>query len=370
MDAKIAHYVENCIDCKSCMKGCPILHAHTDSPKTLLMHFTTQKPEAHVAFSCATCGLCAHVCPKDIDFGEVFQESKQTYAHDKKILKNYGYGAVIFHQKSSFSKLFSTTKRFHTGEFTHVAFMPGCALSAYSPKLVYAIFDYLRSKLSGIGIIQQCCGTPTRMMGNMEQFQKYHSKLEADLAQMGATTVVTACENCFMSIKNHAPHINIVSLYTLLNEIGVPEGVQGKYVAFPKVALHDPCPTRFERALQEDVRALMKTIGLTFEEFKFNRDKTQCCGSGGMMELTAPHLAKAQMKSRAEQTACQNIVSYCQSCAESMSKGGKNGLHLLDFIFSEHMPSSQPKKGTLSKWLNRYRARRMADKLSSCKGEA
>jgi Fe-S oxidoreductase len=343
------------------MQGCPMLHSFTHSPKTLLHRFTTEKPSSTMSFSCATCGLCAHTCPQDIDFGEVFEHAKKEYANDKKVLKKYGYGAVVFHQKSSFSKLFSTAKRFTQGEHTHVAFMPGCALASYSPKLVYSIFEYLRSQLSGIGIIQQCCGTPTRMMGDEEQFKRYHSQLESELEAMGVNTVVSACENCYMSIKNHAPQIKIVSLYSLLRDIGVPESAQNAYAAFPKVALHDPCPTRFEGKLHDDVRALMRTIGLAYEEFKANREKTLCCGSGGMLELTNPALAQEQMRTRAHQTECESIVSYCQSCAESMSKGGKKGLHLLDFIFSD--TREQIAQGGIKKWYNRYRSRRMIDHL-------
>lgn len=311
-----------------------MLYSFTISPKTLLTHFTTELPSTDMAFSCTNCGLCAQACPCDIDFGAIFTASKKNYAEDKNVLKKYGYGGVIFHQKSSFSKLFSTTKTFHQGAYTHMAFMPGCALSSYSPRLVHTVFAYLRSKCSGMGIIQQCCGTPTRMMGDMAQFHTYHSQLEADLAKMGATTVVTACENCFMSLKTYAPHIKIVSLYSLLHEIGLPEASENRFANAPKMALHDPCPTRFERGLHEDVRALLRTLGLPFEEFKQNREKTQCCGSGGMLELTSPALAYEQMKSRAHQTACESIVSYCQSCAESMSRGGKNGVHLLDLIFN------------------------------------
>ena len=345
------------------MNGCPMLYNFTGSPKLLLGNFTTQKPTSDMAFSCANCGLCAKVCPEDIDFGAIFTASKEVYAEDKKVLKNYGYGGVIFHQKSSFSKLFSTTKKFTTGEYTHMAFMPGCALSSYSPSLVHTVFDYLRSKCSGIGIIQQCCGTPTRMMGDMEQFQKYHSQLEADLEKMGATTVVTACENCFMSIKTYAPHIKIISLYSLLAQIGLPETSQGRHRNTPKMALHDPCPTRYEKQIHSDVRKLLTHIALPFEEFKFNREKTLCCGSGGMLELTHGALAQEQMKTRANQSECESIVSYCQSCAESMSKGGKNGVHLLDLIFNPTFEVKQEETGPLKKWYNRFVSRQMIARL-------
>lgn len=340
-----------------------MLSSFTGSPKQLLTHFTTELPSSQMAFACANCGLCVHTCPRDIDFGAIFTASKKSYAEDKKVLKKYGYGGVIFHQKSSFSKLFSTTKKFTTGEYTHMAFMPGCALSSYSPRLVHDVFHYLQSKCSGMGIIQQCCGTPTRVMGDMKQFKLYHSQLEADLEKMGATTVVTACENCFMSLKNYAPHINIVSLYSLLAQIGLPEEAKERHKNVPKMALHDPCPTRYERAIQADVRTLLEQIGLPYEEFIYNRERTLCCGSGGMLELTHPSLAREQMKIRAHQTKCESIVSYCQSCAESMSKGGKNGVHLLDLIFNPKFEMKQEEQGSLKKWYNRFASRQMISAL-------
>ncbi|AHJ12171.1 putative 4Fe4S cluster binding protein [Sulfurospirillum multivorans DSM 12446] len=349
------------------MKGCPMLYSFTISPKKLLTKFTTELPTSDMAFACANCGLCAHMCPQDIDFGKVFTASKTTFADDKNVLKKYGYGAVIFHQKSSFSRLFSTTKKFTTGEYTHMAFMPGCALSSYSPSLVHSVFSYLRSKCSGIGIIQQCCGTPTRMMGDMAQFKMYHSQLERDLEKMGATTVVTACENCFMSIKTYAPHIKIVSLYSLLEQIGLPESAKERHKNAPKMALHDPCPTRYEKEIHKDVRTLLAQLGLPYEEFKQNREKTLCCGSGGMLELTHSGLAHEQMRSRANQTACESIVSYCQSCAESMSKGGKNGVHLLDLIFNPDFAMKQEAQGVLKKWYNRFSSRQ---KIHALKDDA
>ena len=334
-----------------------MLYSVTASPKTLLTELKTKSPSADMAFSCANCGLCAEVCPKDIDFGEVFTASKEVYAHDKTVMKKYGYGGVIFHQKSSFSPLFSATKSFHKGAYTHMAFMPGCALSAYSPKLVHDVFSYLRSRCQGIGMIQQCCGTPTRMMGDMAQFGKYHTQLENDLSSMHATTVVTACENCYMSLKQYAPHIKTISLYSLLVEIGLPKSAIERHKLAPTMALHDPCPTRYEKEIHDDVRVLLKTIGLPYEEFKHNREKTLCCGSGGMLELSHPSLARIQMKTRAEQTKREHIVSYCQSCAESMSKGGKTGVHLLDLIFNPTFSMKQEEQGFFKKWFNRFKAR-------------
>ena len=39
------HNIEDCIDCKKCMKGCPMLDDFTSSPKSLLQSFKEAKPE-------------------------------------------------------------------------------------------------------------------------------------------------------------------------------------------------------------------------------------------------------------------------------------------------------------------------------------
>lgn len=356
---------DKCIDCNSCMKGCLLLDEFTSSPKELLKDFKGARSAANISFSCASCNYCESVCPEDISFKEHFYKAKKEYAKSDTILNSFGYKAILFHQKNSFSKLFTSKTKFTTGEFKNMAFMPGCALSSYSPKMVKKIYAHLKEELPGIGVIQQCCGLPTRVLGDMGRFDKLYSYLEADLANMGCDTVVTACENCYMSLKELSPHIKVKSLYEVLDSIELPASTCKGYEDSPKVALHDPCPTRYETVLHVSVRSLMDKLGLQYEEFKHNRKKTECCGSGGMLELTNPKLALKQINSRANQTDCDVIVSYCQSCSESMTKGGKYGVHILDLIYNDRMKDKmkQKKNGTAKKWFNRYVSKKMIEKL-------
>ena len=182
---------------------------------------------------------------------------------------------------------------------------------------------------------------------------------------MEVDTVITACENCYMSLKEFSPNIKTVSLYDTLDDIGIPKNKENAYIKHKNVALHDPCPTRNEYTLHRSVRNIFDKLGLRYEEFKNNREKTECCGSGGMLELTNPKLASEQMNSRANQTKCDTIVSYCQSCSESVSKGGKNGVHILDLIFSdeEKKDFTQKKNGLVKKWYNRYKSKKMIERL-------
>lgn len=356
---------ENCIDCKLCMKGCLMLDEFTTSPKNLLLDFKQNSPITDISFSCATCDYCFSVCPSDISFKEVFKQAKIEHAKNDKILKSYGYKSILFHQKNSFSKFFTAKTKFKVGDYKHIAFMPGCALSSYSPKLVHKIYTHLNSVLPGINILQQCCGQPTRIVGDMKRFDNLYSKLEADIDFMEVDTIVTACENCYVSLKEFSPQVKVISLYETLVKYGIPKEKKGAYSAFKKVALHDPCPTRHEKSLHVNTRILLDMIGLGYEEFKNNKEQTECCGSGGMLELTNSKLSLHQMNSRANQTKCDTIVSYCQSCCESMSKGGKNGVHILDLIFLDKVGKSfiQKKNSVVKKWFNRYKSKKIIEKL-------
>lgn len=347
------------------MTGCSMLEEFTDSPKSLLFDFTNNTPSSNMSFSCATCGYCESVCPEDISFKNLFSKAKQEYAKEDTTLFNFGYKSVLFHQKNSFSKLFTAKTKFHDGKYKHMAFMPGCALSSYSPQLVKNVYNHLNTLLPGINVLQQCCGQPTRIVGDMNRFDKLYSKLESDIQYMQADTIVTACENCYITLKHHSPHLKVVSLYEVLAEVGIPKHKENFYHNFEKIALHDPCPTRYEKKLQDSVRDVLSLLGIPYEEFKNNRNKTECCGSGGMLELTNAKQAKKQMTSRAQQTQCDTIISYCQSCAESMNKGGKNGVHILDLIFTQTNEKyfQQKKNSVLGKWYNRYKSKRMVEKL-------
>lgn len=356
---------EDCTDCKSCMKGCLLLDDFTNSPKSLLTSFKDLSPEADISFSCATCNYCHTVCPEDISFQDVFIKSKVEHAKEDKTLNSFGYKVVKFHQKTSFSKLFTSKTKFTTGEYKNVAFMPGCALSSYSPNLVKEIYKHLRTVLPGINIIQQCCGQPTKTVGDNKRFDAYYKRFENDISYMDVDVVVNACENCNIILKENSPDIKAVTLYEVLDKYGIPKEKEHAYSSIKSIALHDPCPTRNLDSLHQSVRNLLNLMDVNFEEFKHNRKKTECCGSGGMLELTNPKLAIKQMKSRANQTKCENIITYCQSCSESMIRGGKNGMHILDLIFTDKIePDFKQKQfGTVAKWHNRYKTKRIIDKM-------
>ena len=82
--------------------------------------------------------------------------------------------------------------------------------------------------------------------------------------------------------------------------------------------------------------------------------------------MTNPQLSKKQTNKRANESKTDNIVTYCESCCESMLSVNKQTLHILDFMFNEdvlkYKTFTQDKSSTIKKWKNRYTGIKLANK--------
>ncbi len=98
-------------------------------------------------------------------------------------------------------------------------------------------------------------------------------------AALGRPRVVLACSSCYQVFKRNLLDVDIISLWTLMAEQGVPAGaVPG---AGRTVSIHDACTTRYEAQLQDSIRSLLRQLDYRVEELPRSRARTPCCGYGG-----------------------------------------------------------------------------------------
>jgi Fe-S oxidoreductase len=358
-----------CIGCKKCMKNCIMLDNYCSSPKELFGKIIrNSEVDVEIPYSCNLCNLCVEVCPKNINQKQLYLEiRKYIFTTHKRAIGPLGNTVVKFHQKSSFSKLFSVSSK-AIEEESKAAFIPGCSLMSYSPEIVMKTYKYLQNIIPGIKIILKCCGNPTHTMGDEKGFKQYYSQLDQEIQKLKVTEIITTCPNCLVSIKKNSPNLKISTVWEKINENIIPESLLNKYVDVDiKFSLHDPCPTRDENNTQVAVRQIIKKMGLKMEEFKFSKRQTLCCGAGAMVGVTNNKLAVNHMNKRASEAPSDHILTYCQTCAESLSIGEKNAVHLLDLMFNEEMFSNlgfqQRKNNTIEKWINRYKGKRKIEKI-------
>ena len=348
-----------CVNCKLCFKSCPMMKEYSSSPKELMEEIIKNKSvDKNIPYSCMACNVCKVKCPKDIDLKEMFYNlRKDVISNDSKNLKGLGYNTIKFHQINSFSSIFSSN---YINGNTKKVFLPGCSLSSYSPDIVMKTYDYLKSNIEDISLLIKCCGKPTLAMGDEKKFKDYYSKLEKIFKENEIEEVIVACANCLDTIKNNSKDIKVTSLWSVINEIKIPSELINNYDDISKeFSLHDPCPIRYEIKIHDDVRNILNDLGVKVVEFDKNIEKSECCGAGAMVRVTNPAISIKQTKKRASEAKSDTVVSYCQSCCESMLSVGKNSLHILDFIFNDDVINknkfTQDKTSVIHKWKMRYK---------------
>lgn len=107
------HIVQNCTECKRCMGDCPFLQAYCQSPKTLFQQILATEStqlDAKIPYSCLLCGHCTFVCPQHLALNDAFLSIRQDLMKEQKLpLKSLK--SVLFHQKFSTSRLFTTVHK-------------------------------------------------------------------------------------------------------------------------------------------------------------------------------------------------------------------------------------------------------------------
>ncbi|SHJ58194.1 Fe-S oxidoreductase [Hathewaya proteolytica DSM 3090] len=350
---------EKCIGCKQCMKGCPMLDKFCSSPKELLGGLKdTGEFNYSLPYSCMLCGYCTEVCPASVDLTNLFLQLRRDTVniYNGKLPRDLNTFVLDFHQKFSFSKLFTSDIENLQSD---TIFFPGCGLLSYSQSIVENTYEYLRSKIQGIGIYTKCCGKPTNALGKENKFNEYYSILDKEFKDKGVKRIITGCQNCFNTISCNSKDIEVISLWQVLAELGIPEEKKNICEDVETVfTIHDPCTTRGQEIVHNSVRKVLDDLGLKVEEMTFNKDRTLCCGSGGMVQVTQSQIANEHILRRANEAKTEYIITYCQECVESMRKGGKKSYHILDLLFRDDFRNTkQINQKLLSRWINRYKVK-------------
>lgn len=251
---------------------------------------------------------------------------------------------------------------------TKRVFIPGCSLPSYKPALVEEVLKYLQERLPGTGAILKCCGKPTKALGQEEKFKERYGQLQAEIDRLGAEEIIVACQSCFLTMTEYSPKQKVISLWELLPEIGLPKEAIGKGKDSDIVfAIHDSCPTRNRTTIHDGIRWIMDELGYKYEEPPHTRENTRCCGFGGMVVPANPDLALRVMKKRTGEVKSDYMVAYCAACRESMVKGDKKALHILDLIFDGPWTSKsefpEVPGSPVTSWMNRYKSKKAINKV-------
>jgi NADPH-dependent glutamate synthase beta subunit-like oxidoreductase len=336
--------------CSQCVQNCPFLkHYVQDFPGTEmgLVRRLAQPGETDplIPYSCHYCGLCEAVCPRNLHAGRVCLEHRER-------LVRAGRGPLPQHRS-----IRNYVKR---GSAARV-FFPGCSLPGHSPGLVKAAYAYLRARLPDTGLMLNCCGAPSQLLGEKNVLNRVLQQVAGEIRRLGATELIAACTHCLHTLGEYLPQFKTRSLYEVIVELGLP----GDPAAAPGVFnIQDACGARRSPEIHAAVRQLVLGAGHLYEEMDHARERSICCGSGGMVPAVNPELARQMTEFRLAEVT-RDLVTYCASCRARLHGAGRPALHVLDLVFNPGWPAAKAAAapGSLRRWWNRWRLKSYFSKI-------
>ncbi|HML24685.1 MAG TPA: FAD-dependent oxidoreductase [Aggregatilinea sp.] len=349
-------------ECMECVKVCEYLAHYGGYPKKYIREIYNnlsivmgERHSNRFINSCAVCGLCAEVCPTNLNMGAVCSEARRIMVAQNRMPPS-AHDFALRDMAFSNSDKFTLVRHQPGTAASAYLFFPGCQLSASHPEYVERIYDWLQDDLAGgVGLALGCCGAPADWAGRADLFGESLDAFRARYEAMGRPALVLACSSCYQVFKTHLPGAELVSLWDVFDRDGLPDGAHP--AATGAISIHDPCTTRYEPHMHDSVRRIVTRLGYAVEELPLSREKTTCCGYGGQMWLTNRDLAQATVRRRVAESPA-DYVTYCAVCRDFFAAQGKRTLHLLDLIFGAEGDPAAHGPGYSQRHENRVRLKR------------
>jgi Fe-S oxidoreductase len=290
---------------------------------------------------CTQCGVCAEVCPEEINIGELILAGRQQ-------MHRYGKAPWAFHdfflrdmqhadgQDAAFS--FMPAPRGGAVQDVSYVFFPGCQLGASDPSLVLRAYSALKDVDQDAGILLRCCGAPAEWSGVSEEHSRALDDLRLEWERLGRPVLLAACTTCIKQFEVYLPDIRVESVYEVLAAGGgalfFSEEISG--AGLGRWAVFDPCSARNMRGVQLSVRKLAERAGLEPVELPLQSEIARCCGYGGQSAVADPAFAAGIARERAFESDLP-YITYCINCRDYFARTGKRVRHILDLL-----PGAEP----------------------------
>lgn len=352
MPSQVYLHGQNCLDCGLCVRECAFLQKH-GSPRHIALSWQPESPlEQRLPFACNLCGLCAAVCPVGLDPAAMFLEMRQQvvesgvapFPEHKRLLGYEGRGV------SSRYSCFALPK--NCDKACDTVLFPGCAFAGTRPSRLLELFQHLRQSIPGLGMVLNCCTKPSHDLGRDDFFTSRFDQLRKALIQQGVRRVLVICPSCHAVFSRYGAPLKTEYVYTLLAEQPLPQkygrSPRGRHRGLPLqhvaktdeqqiLTVHDPCTTRQDSQIHDNVRMMLERAGFSVQEMPHHGKKTLCCGEGGAVPFIDKELARSWGEQRSQEAARQRIVpltvTYCAGCVDFL-RPRMRIVHLLDLLFA------------------------------------
>jgi Fe-S oxidoreductase len=298
-------------------------------------------PAKRMISTCNLCGVCADVCPVNIDMGALILDGRRSMHRQEKA--PWAFHDFWLRDMEHANGDEANLARMPHSEISQneisgrMAFFPGCQLCAEDPGLVLRTYAELTRLSPGAGIMTRCCGAPAEWSGNEDAHKKSLEEFTRDWQAVGKPLLLAACPTCVREIKEYLPHIPVITVYEKLDELlaAHADNAQTSEQSLGSWNVFDPCSAGNSPELKSAVRNLALRAGVKVEPLPIQNEIARCCGYGGQPGVANPEYAKFVAEKRASESALP-YITYCVNCREAFLREGKQSAHILELLFARN----------------------------------
>jgi heterodisulfide reductase subunit D len=357
--------VAKCTRCGFCLPNCPTYavrrtEAFTPRGRNALTRAVIEgelelTPDlVQAIFTCLGCGACTKACFPGIKTRDVVLSDRacltEVQAHPK-VLEKLAETLNQCHNISGDDNEGRAEWRKYLKDVpaealekdrAQIVYFVGCSAS-FSPVAqeipvdLATIMYHAGLDFTILGGDEWCCGFPLLGAGMPDKVAVLREHNLERLKSVGAGQAVFSCPTCLHTWKHfYSPDAELLHASQLLSDLIKQDKLELKPLKL-KVTYHDPCYLGRNNDVFEEPREIIKSIpGIEFVELTNNRNFSNCCGGGGILEMVDADLSDAVTRRKIEEiqsTGADTVVSSCQQCLRAIDAGARRSgvaLNVLD----------------------------------------
>lgn len=362
---------QRCLDCKclECVKGCAFLQHFKTFPRKYVREVYNNLSIAmgtrhanKMINACSVCGQCKAICPNGIDVGGVIKDARQIMVETGKMPASAFAFALDDLEQSNSQECILTRHQPGYSQSSYV-FFPGCQLGASVPEVVVKAYEDLTKKLfGGVGIMLGCCGITADWAGQEQLFTETGERLKRRWEKLGSPKMIVACPTCYSTMEKLLGPEHCTGVWDIENDAFTKDGHrEGRTMPEGSLVIKDACGAREYPHIHERMRTLLGKMGYQVSEDRYGREKSACCGFGGLVPYSSPLVANEAAR-LAVPNKDWNYVTYCMNCRDRYTKEGARAVHFLELLYDEDRGKNHKVPGWSSRQDNRIRLKQILQK--------
>ncbi|MBO8181988.1 MAG: (Fe-S)-binding protein [Archaeoglobus sp.] len=315
--------IKKCMLCPNmCLHVCPVFDVErrlTVSPsvKSRLAYFSSAGEKLGDAiWRCVPCNACKQACPMDISVNEILIDERSKVCEldeEPEAVKL----AFVSHESlvKDLEKNFGERYEIKEGK---VLYFPGCRTFEV-PEVIHAslkILEYFKVDFAFQNVI--CCGAHLKELGYLRQFKEHKARIWEIVKNYEG--IISNCPHC-VKIFNEKYNMKAIHFSQFLEgKLGELEKL-GLKLNSSTASYHDPCILSRDLKVIDGPRRILKAVGVEVKEVGYGKEKTYCCGFGGIYAYIDPVVASKMAEERRKQLleASDTIITSCPVCKRALN---------------------------------------------------